>query len=334
MQITVQLDKGDAVRLGHNNYGDIAIPVDVAELSQDERDYLASYHGGSRTINMNLKYAENGTLHWQLFPPTTEGLRDLIRFTIEKNQAEKKYEEAQQEDRRLRDHEAQAKHLAIRDQVIGYLLTLGAQEFYSATSGGFVSIPGSSVSAPKSELLRDARLEGQIIAAEAWVEQWRRDNAERQRLEDEEAQRKQTAKETQMAAWISTRGTASQQRRAAANLLDEQEIIDAMRNEAFEVLSSYEQYALMKKDEVCTCEYEPCRVSYSSKPADSATETEFSQLEQIQKLIQSVHPSAVVQLRVHTGESETCENVVTRKGIKVSVQIGEFTFTREFGVIE
>lgn len=39
-----------------------------------------------------------------------------------------------------------------------------------------------------------------------------------------------------------------------------------------------------------------------------------------------------VELRIHTGESEDCENTVHRTGFMVRMTVGEFAFSREYGL--
>ena len=146
-----------------------------------------------------------------------------------------------------------------------------------------------------------------------------------------EAQRK---KKEAIAEWVAAKGTPSQKERLAENLLPDEEIITAMRDEIFRPLDAFPRYQKIKASDVCTCDYgdygEYCDCDFWAADKKEATEEEFRKMKQIRTLM----PNAVVTLREHGGNSERCDNEFYRSGILVSVNTGAFQFSREYGVEE
>ena len=52
------------------------------------------------------------------------------------------------------------------------------------------------------------------------------------------------------------------------------------------------------------------------------------------KVLRGLAPDAVVEPRVHIGECEQCESEIERTGFMVRITVGEFEFSREYGLPE
>jgi len=145
--------------------------------------------------------------------------------------------------------------------------------------------------------------------------------------EKKAAEEKAQRKTAQIVKWVKNHGTRSQKDRLKENLLPETEIIDAIRSETYAPLDEWPRYKKLTASDVCDCEYEYCDVDFDVADKELATKEEFSQFQEIKKLM----PKAIVELREHTGESKNCKNTIHRTGFMVRMTVGEFEFSREKG---
>ncbi len=180
-----------------------------------------------------------------------------------------------------------------------------------------------SSEARKREL---AELQAARVAA---AEQQKTESTEAARRAREESERRAQAQREQLATWVLAHGTPSQQERLAAELLSDQEIVDAMREEVFAATADWPHYDKLLPNEICICEGgDLCEVEFESGDAESANEAEFNRLKELHKLL----PAARITLRTHTGTARICGGTATRTGVLAVVQVGEFAFRREFAV--
>lgn len=154
---------------------------------------------------------------------------------------------------------------------------------------------------------------------------------EADRLNEAETKEIQCIEESQtaqIAAWVAANGTGSQAKRLAVGLLPDDEIINLIREAAYKPLENRPRFEKLSPKAVCVCGYETCKVDFEVDDAETATEQEFIEMEEIQKLL----PAAKVLLRVHQGRGSECEGIKERKSIKVALTVGAFVFTREYAV--
>lgn len=334
MKITVQLSKRNAVKLGVEQWGNIEIDIDLSQLSEEEREWLAESQQTKDGWDMNVEYYEKGYMKFQLFAPTAEGVIESVRFKAQKFAEKRAYGEQERAERKA-EEEKRAKEEAEREEAaIAYLLNLGAtDEFVSkwAAAAGYLLVPGYEHTVKLSNILGDPRLEPQL-------EYRRRVLAERDRLEEERREQKQRekqaraeAKRQQVATWVQEHGTESQKRRHAVDLLDDQEVIDAMRDLAFSPLDPFKPYEKINSGDV---EHEDnsgwgCDgdVEFGAENSCASEET-FAQLEEMQKLL----PDATITPRLHTATCNRCGSEATKPSLLAKITVGVFEFHRDYAV--
>lgn len=304
MELKVYLPQYHAIKLGLNRHGYVPLEVDVASLVPVQREELAR---AEKHDNREGHYFDLALEEW-----SAEGVIVALDAAIAKR--------AQETAKKATELEAAVNNL------LGQPMDVFTQHgrFYNTT---------------EDVALKDPRLAERIRIRDAWRQQEvERDRAERlaenerikQARAEETAHREaqDMTENTQVNEWVATQGTPNQRARHAAGLLARDEVLDAIEEEAFKPLQGRSMpYEKMQAKDVCTCEdYSPCHVGFSSCSADSATAEEWEKMEGIKALL----PSAEVQLRTHTGESKHCDETVTRNGLRVTVTVGAFEFSREY----
>jgi len=137
----------------------------------------------------------------------------------------------------------------------------------------------------------------------------------------------------QIEIWTLANGTKSQKERLAAGLLPESEIVDAIRSATYAPLDKFPRFKKLKTTDVCNDDsgWGDHEVNFSVEDANSLTADEFVVL----KNLQNVAPkNSVITPRIHTAECSDCGNTVTRLGFMVKIQVGELSFSREYGLNE
>lgn len=138
------------------------------------------------------------------------------------------------------------------------------------------------------------------------------------------------AEADQIAAWVSEHGTANQQARMAAGLLPREEVLQEIEAAAYAALNEFPRYVpLAGKDvaHVAGCYGES--VHFSSEAAKEATAEEWERMEAIRV---AAPAGASIELRTHRGQCQQrgCDLDAYRSGIKVTITVGAFEFTREY----
>jgi hypothetical protein len=146
---------------------------------------------------------------------------------------------------------------------------------------------------------------------------------------------KEQAKEKQVAEWVGAKGTASQQERLKAGVLPRQEILDAIKAEAFAPAD--------QKPGVF--EYEP--VTRENLHADielyddhgHGVACEYNALTELTAVqfetytaIKAALPGATLELRTHhcTCKDSDCNAEMDRDSVKAVLTVGALTFTKEY----
>lgn len=141
-------------------------------------------------------------------------------------------------------------------------------------------------------------------------------------------------KAAQIAAWVEAHGTENQKARHKDGLLPDNEIIDAIRSEAYTGLKGFPRYDKMKASDVCEGydDYDGDThyhdVDFDVETADTLTADQYDRLQEIKK---AAPKDATVEARIHTGKCDECETEEARIGFMVRVKVGELDFSREYG---
>lgn len=138
--------------------------------------------------------------------------------------------------------------------------------------------------------------------------------------------------------FLAGHGDDSQRERFAAGLLPDDETVDLVREVVFRALEEFPLYVPMRPGDVCECNPDygdgPCNVEFSSLKATEATAEEWERLRAMKVACEGDHylDGAQVELRTHTGESQSCEHTVIRTAIAVRVQAGPHRLRRLYGM--
>lgn len=174
-----------------------------------------------------------------------------------------------------------------------------------------------------------ARIDKLIASAE--YEQKKRDEARQKEAATQ-------ARQHQIARWVEKHGTPNQKARWREGLLPEDEVLDAIREDAFRDLE-VPRYRRLRASDVCDEVPEPYdyhRREFSVERAKALSASQYEQLRRVREAAEQAHePAAVsVEPRVHIGECQTCDQEVKRVGFLVKITVGEFEFSREYGMNE
>lgn len=179
---------------------------------------------------------------------------------------------------------------------------------------------------------------------EVYDEMERRAQADKDAVAREEREREE-AKTAYIAQWVREHGTDNQRERLEANLLPRSEILAIIKGRVFAALddkfSRYEKITAGQVRETCSdacaCEREyeeACEVTFDSGDQAEAAPHEWDQIKQMRALL----PDAQFTLRWHEGicDDGDCpegHGRIERHGIYVKLQVGPFTFNREYAVM-
>lgn len=312
MRVKVYISKAAAIREGSESYGQLEGEVKVADLTQRQRESLASLS------DFESLHLLGGTVSEAAISAALDALAD-------KREAERATEAAEVE-------------AAVQE-----LLALPDFEFQTCSQ---------YYSHAQNRALADPRLAERVAARKAWrLAEGKRITAEREEArrreeaeaasEREEELRQSALRLEQIAVWVRDRGTPNQQARYAAGLLPEAEVLAAIEEKAFAPLAPFSRYELLRASDVCTCDRDRygdrdnyCHVDFSSEGVSEATAEEWDAAQAILAAIDPTHPEAEVVIREHTGRSRDCDQTVTRRSIRVTVTVGVLKFSQEYAGAE
>jgi len=347
MKTIIQINKTDALKAGLDNQGDYALDFDPAEVTQEQRDELAS----SDTTSYNHQHphtwianrAINNNIHaGGVAVPDLAALRTLLDARIARRAglvAEAK----------AADEKTVTKYMARADEDLidlNYPL-VGAPEINYKYRAREDFLPAAERLQDAAALARIEHLKTEVMPAMlagAHVE-W---EAEQKRIAEVRARNKREAAEKkaaeaaklrrqadQISAWVAARGTNNQLERQAAGLLPADEIVALIRAEAFLALDGWPRYLKLRASDVCEGYEDYDGTSYHDVDfdADDAETLDADQFDALRDL-RTLAPNADVTARIHTGECEECSKTVTRIGYMVRITVGDFDLSREYGIFE
>lgn len=170
--------------------------------------------------------------------------------------------------------------------------------------------------------------------AEVKVEVIKRNKADADARDAAEAAREQ-AKADQIAEWVAEYGTGDQKERLAAGLFPRSEAVDAIKDQAFSAgreLALYERITRedIDHDDECASIWDnDWSMNCDTSNAEMVTSGEWAKLKEVGALF----PHAVeCSIKRHVCKCESCDGEETRSGIYVKLEVGAFTFNREFAM--
>jgi hypothetical protein len=346
LKVVVHVDREAAILAGRNRWGDHVVELDPAELTEQQRQTLAACPEDYERKLLKLspsgcKLQDAGTTSIQMALDSIYQAKQA-RVAEEaarnaKNQAEAvdKYRQAAE---LPFDECLDEQYDRFRD-LTGYKWWTPSRKFRDLLSPCFWSspkIPWEQTEYADAIKARQAEIEVEISKRNEQLYQERLIQVEQAKRESEEKVAAGIAKErrrtAQVSAWVQDHGTENQKARLAAGVLPEDEIKQEIRDSAFESLDrNFERYSRMTPKDVCECHgYGPCKVTFETYEAASMTADQWEQVDTIRKLA----PAAKVVLRIHEGKGTECEATKLKYSVLVTMDVGEFTFSREYSATE
>jgi hypothetical protein len=335
--ITVEVDKAAAVRAGVDEAGTYELPVQPSQLSDGAREFLADWLSGRRTLYVSVPVL-----------PTPDSIHAWLEANGQALAAKRKAEMDRQEKNILEALEMPdsawigTETSFLEDGMRHYEPSVRA----NGPEGVYLTEPERKD--PRIAMRMKAIAEGELFRrmhaeweakhaaylkrqAEAKVQ------AERRAAEITEEQRRSEARRAdQLATWLATKAPEAMRKRHARALLPEQDLISAIRDEVFAPLADLPRFPRLTDEEVRRNlnaeEYD--EVSYVTRDAQSASDEDIDLMEHIERVI----PGAKCELREHVGFLKSRDDAddpeVCRKGILVTVKVGELTLSREYAAAE
>lgn len=322
--VTAYVSRETAIKARLKTYGEIEIEVDPATLTETQRETLArvSVLGTATPIPVP---GYPGKTIWLPAVPADIAQRvpeylDAIAAALHDAAAKYDTEKAVLAER---SREAIEKAL---------VMPMG-----SWVKSGVIEMPGHfySLEVPADLKVRyDFRRALELaIRDEADAKRRAEDAAKREALRKEEKEEAE-AKAAQIAAWVESKGSPSQQARRKRGLLSTDEVVNAIREEAFAPLAEFPRYDKITAEHVEESYgygYEP-RITCSVEDADTATDDQFATL----TAIEAAMPGCTAVLRLHqcvpkdSDADEDEAHAVIRHSVLVSIKVGAFEFSREY----
>ena len=337
MKTIITIRESDALAAGINNQGEYLIEFDPADLTQEQREELL--HSEQSSFNNKYEWMANkGDSPGPYYDvsnivkpvrPDLETLKALLDARIIRRVEVLAKIEKEKQTKTDNDLKNIEKWMSNPEKCVSYdyrdvsvkmkriYLNWDAKNYYNTVPGFEDAIEDAK------SLIFWQNLELDIAKT---IKDKEKDRKEAE--EDAVDAATATRKTNQISGWVFEHGTQSQKDRLEENLLPETEIIDGIRSKTYAPLDEWPRHDKLKTSDICSCEYEHCEVDFDVDEKESATEEEFEQLQKIKELM----PGATVELREHTGESEDCKNTVRSTGFMVRMTVGEFEFSREYGL--
>ena len=144
------------------------------------------------------------------------------------------------------------------------------------------------------------------------------------------------AKTTFVRSWLVGHGTPDQVERFDADLLDEDEYLDAMKDAVFAPLAKFNLYEKISGQEVRSevddpdDQYSEVKAIFRSQPATTLTSPQWATL----KAMRAALPDATIEPKTHEGslDSDNVGWVASRDSALATIQYGPFEFRRDFAL--
>lgn len=323
MKVWVMVDMKKAILAGKNEEGWKLVEVGMEKLSQGEREYVASRENNEHDSRCAQEIG--GSVAEATEEAVVQCIREqvvVLRDTLEKKR---------------RETEEKINSILLK-KAVDYLYEDYTTYKNKNLKGWsypeyFFEIDGRKSSDHRViQLLENVKKECEARNEEIYQDLVKKEAEKKAKEEVEKAEklRKEKAKEEQIKKWVEENGTWNQKKRYENYLLPESEVVDAIRDEAYNSLNDFHRYEETKASDVCTCE-EGCAIDYYEvKKATEVSAEEFEAFEKIAKAAKKAHPEAIVTIMDHISTSTDCGNTVVVKSVRVEVEIGVIKFSREY----
>ena len=320
--LKIRVSAAEAAAAGVDQHGDVAVTLTPSSLSDGARAVLAQMLATDKPVD-----SRNTLRGYTICPvpakPDAPSVAEWLEACAQRLE--------QQIDAAKVEHEKQVE----RERVEVRKWAARADEEIIRRAGS-EWVVGSPYKSPDDmrELVRQRMDRAMPLVNRLNAEQ--AEKAEKARLASIEKQREELAagerRAEQIKAWLANRAPEAMRKRHARGLLPEEDIVAAMRDEAYAPLVGLARYQRMTDEDVRreldADEYHS--VDYTTREAESAHDEDIELMERIESLM----PGATCTLLEHAGwltdADEKDDPEATRYAVKVAIKVGELQFTREY----
>jgi len=314
--LTMSITSAEAAKAGVDQSGETTVTVEPSKLSEGARAVYAALCEKTVGSDSALRY---GRLVLSLpVPVTAEAVAQWLEANAQDVASFDAQQKASAEARQEADRETVRKWAAKPDKELLRYMTLGSARYEAYVP---YSYPDDM-----TQFVKDRQAKAQVLAD--------RLNAEAADKAAKAAADKAAAaarRADQLAQWLATKGTDSMRKRAARGLLPEDDLIAAIRNEAYATLDGFKRFERLTDDEVKAfvdaADFDQA-VVYETREADSASDEDIELMERMEASV----PAATCTLMAHEGKLDDDDQEVSlmRYSVRVEVKVGEFDFSREY----
>ena len=315
--LTMSITAAEAAKAGVDKFGDVTVVVEPSKLSEGARAAYAALCGKSVKSDSTLRYGRR--MLPLPVPVTAEAVAEWLEANAKDVADFDAREKASYAAKVEADRESVRKWAAKSDREM-----IGQTNQYHA--GYQVNTPYSFPDDMK-EFVKERAAKAQVLADQMNAEA--AENVAKAKKVKEEAAARRAA---QLAQWLETKASDSMRKRAARGLLPEEDLIAAIRNEAYAPLAEFKRFERLTDDDVRIGldADESMDVDYTTREAESAHDEDIELMERIESLM----PGAVCTLVEHAGwlteANGKDDPEVTRYAVKVAIKVGELEFSREY----
>jgi hypothetical protein len=377
VKIAVQIDRAEAIRQGRAQYGRVIVEINPGELTQAERELLATSPENGGVFDPLNEYAggDYRPVIGNIDDPLAV-VRDILagRAKWAVMDAEKTAREKLENERRQAEYRAEyVEKCADPEQWLGTHRMGRRPEVDDPDHSGFFStdqakivreLPSSQSARAEAEKIVAQQIADKIAyytrrcaEAENWIDldgeivrvdgDWLTRQEEDMVIALPESKMARSAAEkivadktaeilaavdrrkNQIDSWVAEHGTENQRGRHALGMLPEDEVIDALRSEAYTPLNEFPRYEKMEADDV---RHDDCdgKIEFSVDDATEISAEQWDMMTKIRALIST--DTLMLTARKHIGVCSECEAENYRYSLRVAITVGELNFTREYAL--
>lgn len=326
MFVNIKILPVHAVANGYKPSRTNEIEISPNHLTQEQKDELAtcSINDHRRPIIDDMVMV-NGvevrdTLNWPVVGSTKDKINTVklllnARIELRKRYEEKIHQEKEQQNVINQNYINTAKARSVSDFIV---FDTSKNEFYVALPNlEYCKLPDSLDIAWASEALSE-----KIHTAQKVIEK----NA-MEIIENEAAAQRE--RKTQIDGWVKTHGTDNHKARHKNGLLDENEVLDNMRDKAFKPFICQNRFVRIADDDVkhaCSGD----NITYTTDESDIYNKKEFDSYTVIKTIAEGTEFQFELRRLNHIASCRTCTSSLTRKSVLVRLKVGVIWFSREY----
>lgn len=330
--LPVLLSPAQAALRGLDTHGIIELPVAPSTLTPGQREMLvellrrnAPIRTGDRLDTVTAAELPPVPITADAVPSWLDDCQAAKAAAVERLQAER--------EKRVLDLLAKPPELWRGN---GASVIVGTKILYrpqvSKPTDGWIDDP--RINARREEIARDYlpawEAEHERIVAALQAEVAARDAASQaERAAKQAAEQRRTQ---QLAAWLAEHGTDPLRKRAARDLLPQDELLAAYRDWAFRALADLPRYRRLTDADVRAGLdlYDGATVEYTTRTAESVSDATLALIECIEQALPAAQVTPLDHVGYAADAGDDSDPEVVRQSLRVTITVGDITVSREY----